>query len=82
MTGGRGWLSMSTIRRSSSTDATAVKVERRRRWYFHPGTNTLRIHTAVIFSAECTHSATAECPAALQDGKQWCNPDFTGLVQH
>ena len=27
------------------------------------GTSTLRIHTTMVFSAECKHSAAAECPA-------------------
>ena len=37
------------------------------------GTNTLRIHTAIIFSAECKHSATVESPAALprSSGRGW-----------
>ena len=44
------------------------------------GTNTLRIHTAIVFSAECKHSATAERPAALHERKQQCGPDFTGYA--
>ena len=37
------------------------------------GTNTLRIHTAMIRSAERKHSAMAECPAAPQERKQRCS---------
>ena len=47
------------------------------------GTNTLRNHAAIIFSAECKHSATAESRAALQEQrKQWCGLDFTRLAPH
>ena len=45
------------------------------------GTNTLVIHTAKIFSAECKHSARAGCPAALQGRTQQCSIDFTRLAQ-
>ena len=37
------------------------------------GTNTLRIHTAIIFSARCKHFAMAEYPAPLQEHKQHCH---------
>ena len=33
------------------------------------GINPLPIHTAILFSAECTHSAMAECPTALHERK-------------
>ena len=46
------------------------------------GTNTLRIHMAVTFSAECKHSATAERLAALHEPKQQCGLDFARLAQH
>ena len=45
------------------------------------GTNTLRIHTAIIFSADCKHSAPVEGPQ-LPEGKQRCSLDFTKLAPH
>ena len=44
------------------------------------GTNTLRILTAIIFGAECKHSATAECPAALQECKRRPSPGVHSIL--
>ena len=46
------------------------------------GTNTFRIHMALIFSAECKHSAMVQCPAALEERKQQCGLDFPRLARH
>ena len=50
-------------------------------WQAGRSTNTLRSHTTIIFSAECKHSAMAECLAVPQERKN-SGADFTKLVQY